>query len=242
MMLLVLFLVIGEHLCTSGFVTLPTNTTVLRVCTRETLLSLQSKGNTPPTNLPAAVSSSPAVGARRRMRGRKSGVRQRVRRRGNKPSLLLIILSNVRLLRSKMDELRLHTRFGHEYWEANILVFTETWLREDIPNSMLDLEGFSTSRADHEATSGKSRGGGLSVYVSNSWYSQYTVREKYCDPDLELLCLSMRPIYLPREFGNIVICAVYVPPSANAARAANTLADCTRTNATYSWSPCLPTW
>lgn len=122
-MLLVLFLVIGEHLYTSWFVTLPTNTAVLRVCTRETLLSLQSKGNTPLLNLPAAVSSSPAVGARRRKRGRKSGVRQCVRRRGNKPPLPLIILSNVRLLRSKMDELRLHTRFGHEYWEANILVF-----------------------------------------------------------------------------------------------------------------------
>lgn len=36
----------------------------------------------------------------------------------------------------------------------------------------------------------------------------------------------MRPFYLPREFGNIAICAVYVPPSANVARAANRLADC----------------
>lgn len=64
------------------------------------------------------------------------------------------------------------------------------------------------------------------MYVNTRWCSQYTVREKFCDPDVELLCLSMRPFHLPREHGNIVICAVYVPPSAKAARAANRLAEC----------------
>lgn len=64
------------------------------------------------------------------------------------------------------------------------------------------------------------------MYVSTRCCSQYTVREKFCDPDDELLCLSKRPFYIPREHGNIVMCAVYVPPSANAARAANRLAEC----------------
>ena len=125
-----------------------------------------------------------------------------------------------------MDELRLLTRYNHAYREANVMVFTETWLREDIPDSMLELDGFTSSRADREATSGKSKGGGLAVYVSSRWCSQYTVRDKHCDRDVELLCLSLRPFYLPREFGNIVICAVYIPPSANAARAASRIADC----------------
>ncbi|KAK0137741.1 hypothetical protein N1851_026045 [Merluccius polli] len=223
--LLVLLLLIGDLLCTSGQVTRPTNTAVFLTYTREVLLALRFKGTMPPAGLPEAVIGSSAGGARRRKRGRKGGVRQRVRRRGNRPPLPSIVLSNVRSIRNKMDELRVHTRYSHEYREANILVFSETWLREDIPDSLLELEGFSFTRADREATSGKSRGGGLGVYVSNSWCSQYTVREKYCDPDLELLCLSMRPFYLPREYGN-VICAVYVPPSANAARAANRLAEC----------------
>ena len=88
-----------------------------------------------------------------------------------------------------MDELRLHTRFSHEYREANVMVLTETWLREGIPISMLELDGFSLTRADREASSGKSRGGGLCMYVSNRWCRQYTIREKYCDPGLELPCL-----------------------------------------------------
>ncbi len=91
-------------------------------------------------------------------------------------------------------------------------MFTESWLRQDTPDSLPELDDFSCIRADRSESSGKSRGGGICVYVSNNWCKQYTVREKICDPDLELLCLSLRPFYLPREFGNIIVCAVYIPP------------------------------
>ena len=73
---------------------------------------------------------------------------------------------------------------------------------------------------------GKKRGGGICIFVKDSWCSQITIRETECDPDIELLCLSLRPFYLPREFGNVIICAAYVPPSGNAATAASRLADC----------------
>ena len=43
---------------------------------------------------------------------------------------------------------------------------------------------------------------------------------------MELLCLSLRLFYLPREFGNILICSVYVPPNGNASRAATQVVDC----------------
>ncbi|KAK0139948.1 hypothetical protein N1851_023109 [Merluccius polli] len=125
--LIVLFLIAGELLCTSGLETPSPNTAVLRAYTREALLALRWKGISPPVNLPVAVSTSgPAAAGRRRKRGRKGGVRQRIRRRGNRPPLPSIILSNVRSLRSKMDELRLLMRFSHEYREASLLVFTET--------------------------------------------------------------------------------------------------------------------
>lgn len=159
-MLLVLFLIIGELLFTSGQET-------HLAYTRDALFALRCKGSTPPANLPEAVTSDSAGVVKRRKRGWKGGVRQHVHKRGNKPPLPSIILSNVRSLRSKMDELRVHTRFSHEYREANILVFTETWLQEDIPNSTLELVGFSSTQADRDATSGKSRGSGLSVYVSD---------------------------------------------------------------------------
>lgn len=40
-----------------------------------------------------------------------------------------------------------------------------------------------------------------------------------CCKDLELLALSLRPYYLPREFGHVITLCVYIPPSADAATA-----------------------
>lgn len=79
-----------------------------------------------------------------------------------------------------------------------------------MPDSLVELEGFSCVRADRMDSSMKSRGGGICVYVNNNWCNQVTVRGTICDPNLEVLCLSMRPFYLPREFGNIILCATYM--------------------------------
>ena len=124
-----------------------------------------------------------------------------------------------------MEELHANRRHCYEYRDSSILVFTETWLRKDIPDSLVELEGFSCVRADRTDSSMKSRGGGICVYVSNIWCQQYTIRETLCCPNLELLCLSMRPFYLPREFGNIILCATYIPPGGNAKTAANQVAE-----------------
>lgn len=40
--------------------------------------------------------------------------------------------------------------------------------------------------------------------------------KQFALPDLELLCISMRPFYLPREFGSIILCATYIPRTARA--------------------------
>ena len=57
----------------------------------------------------------------------------------------------------------------------------------------------------------KSVGGGLCMFVSDSWATQYCVREQVCTRDFELLTVSFRPCYLPREFGQITVILVYVP-------------------------------
>lgn len=194
---------------------------------RDALLALRCLGGPIPSDLPDELTRKPTdSSARQRKRGRRGGVRQRLRRRGNRPPLPSIILSNVRSLPSKMDELRLMTRYCHEYRESNVMVLTETWLRPDIPDNLLHLEGFSCVRADRSATSGKLRGGGICVYIRKDWCNQVTIRETLCCPDVELLCLSVRPFYLPREFSNIILCAAYVPPGGNAAKAATSLAEC----------------
>ena len=86
---------------------------------------------------------------------------------------------------------------------------------------------FLNVRKDRNSNSGKTRGGGICAYINDSsWCRNYTVKDSLCTPDFELLCLSLRPFYLPREYGNIFICIVYIPPSANASKAASRIADC----------------
>lgn len=41
--------------------------------------------------------------------------------------------------------------------------------------------------------------------------------------------MTLRPFYLPREFGCVLLFVVYAPPSGNAKRAAATVADCVHT-------------
>lgn len=163
---------------------------------------------------------------RPRKRGRRGGIRQRLRRRPDRPPLPSIIFSNVRSLRNKLDELRLNTRICHDYREACVMAFTETWFQEDFPDQLTQVQGFTNVRLDRDGSSGKRRGGGVCVYIKDSWCTNYAVKDKVCSPDLELLCLSLRPFYLPRDFGNIFVCVVYIPPSGNAGKAASRIADC----------------
>ena len=54
------------------------------------------------------------------------------------------------------------------------------------------------------------------------------MRKKLCSADVELLSVSLRPRYLPREFGQLFVSACHVPPSACAARAASEIDDTVR--------------
>lgn len=47
------------------------------------------------------------------------------------------------------------------------------------------------------------------------WCKTVLVSERLCTKDVELLSLSMRPMYLPREFPQIFVTVVYVHPKAN---------------------------
>ncbi|KAK7933493.1 hypothetical protein WMY93_004389 [Mugilogobius chulae] len=138
------------------------------------------------------------------------------------------MLANVRSLRNKIDELQAHCNLQWAYKEANLICITETWLDHTITDAELFLDGFGVPlRADRDnAKSGKKIGGGLCVYVNTSWSRTANIRETYCSPDVELLCVSFRPKYLPREFGKVTLIVVYVPPSGNDARAADVIVDC----------------
>ncbi|XP_077981372.1 uncharacterized protein LOC144436447 [Glandiceps talaboti] len=134
----------------------------------------------------------------------------------------LITKANVRSLRNKIDELHVNTKYLTEYRDSCLLCFSETWLTDNISNNALQVDGFygpfRTDR-DHDVT-GKAIGGGVCIYVNAKWCKEIQVRESICTKDIELLCMSFRPYYLPREFGLIFAVVVYIPPSADTASAA----------------------
>lgn len=149
---------------------------------------------------------------------KKGGIRARLRREICKQHALpAVILANVRSLRNKTDELQANVNHLHEYRNASILAFTETWLKPSDDNKVLHLDGFGTPirlNRDCDVT-GKQHGGGVCFYINPRWCSTVHVREKLCTPDIELLALSLRPFYLPREFPQLFFVLVYIHPKAN---------------------------
>ena len=170
-----------------------------------------------------------------RKRGKKGGVRQRVRLRRNKPPLPTITLANVRSIGNKIDEIRALTRYNGEFRWSSILCFTETWLNPSIPDESIDIDGFELIRLDRSiAETGKSKGGGVGIYMNRNWCKNYTTRSLICQENIELLCVSFRPFYLPREFGQVHTILVYIPPDANADAATGVIAETVNSLATAS--------
>ncbi|KAI3364497.1 hypothetical protein L3Q82_011283 [Scortum barcoo] len=113
-------------------------------------------------------------------------------------------MGNVNSLPNKIDELSALNN-QRIYRESSLFIFTETWLNHLVPDANVDLLGFTAVRADRDTkASGKSKGGGLII-------QSHVVR------DLELLAVSLRPYYLPREFSHVITVCVYIPPRADAA-------------------------
>lgn len=61
------------------------------------------------------------------------------------------------------------------------------------------------------------------MYVNKQYCSAVTVRERICTSNIELLTVSLRPFYLPREFPQIFMTVVYIHPKADAVSAASTI-------------------
>ena len=92
------------------------------------------------------------------------------------------------------------------------MLFTKTWLNSLTPDLHVSLGGFNLHRANRAEESGKRKGGGLAVFVNDRWCKtgHTTVKEQLCCKDIELLAVSMRPFYLPRDFSHVVVIVAYV--------------------------------
>ncbi|KAL0153662.1 hypothetical protein M9458_051027 [Cirrhinus mrigala] len=121
-------------------------------------------------------------------RGKRGGIQARLRANPTRPNLPTLILSNVRSLENK----RQHS------------------------DSAIQMHGLTCYRADRDtALSGKTRGGGLCVYINKGWCNNAVVVTKHCSSLVEFMFVKCRPFCLPWEFTAIVIVTVYIPPCTN---------------------------
>ena len=165
----------------------------------------------------------PAEILRKRRRGTRAGTKRKQKRRAFKrtfkPALPTVIMGNVRSLNNKTEELESLVRSQNVYRDSCLLCFTETWLKDCIPEQHTNFTGFLTIRSDRDSKAcGKRSGGGIALLVNNRWCNpkHATIKERICNKDIELLAVSLRPYYLPREFTVVVAIVVYIPPSAHA--------------------------
>jgi hypothetical protein len=72
-------------------------------------------------------------------------------------------------------------------------------------------------RQDRETMSGKKRCRGVCLFVNNSWFAIFNIKEvwRYCSPEVEYLMISSRTHYLPREVSSILFIAIYVFTTTN---------------------------
>ncbi len=100
-------------------------------------------------------------------------------------------------------------------WTAVLFASQKPRMSAMVPDSAIELTGFSVHRSDRmEELTGKSRGGGVCFYINNLWCDERNIHsiKSFCSPDLEFHTLLCRPFWLPREFTAIIITAVYIPP------------------------------
>ncbi len=142
----------------------------------------------------------------------------RLRRHAFRPPLPTILLANVQSLDNKLCELQVSISYQRETRDCCVICLTETWMSAMVPDSAIELTGFSVHCSDSaKELTGKSRGGGVCFYINNSWCNERNIHsiKSFCSPDLEFHTLLCRPFWLPREFTAIIITAVYIPPQAN---------------------------
>ncbi len=154
----------------------------------------------------------------RRKRGKRAGVLIRLRRRAFRPPLPTILLANVQSLDNKLCEKRARISYQREIRDCCVICLTETWMSAIVPDSAIELTGFSVHRSDRtKELTGKSRGGGVCFYINNLWCDERNIHsiKSFCSPDLEFHTLLCRPFWLARDFTAIIITAVYIPPQAN---------------------------
>ena len=121
---------------------------------------------------------------RKKKRDCRSGLRARLRRQPYRPSLLSILHTNAGSVVNKREDLEL-LMTAKQVHNNCVTIITETWLHPQIPDTAVQFQDRTLHRLDRNSDSGKSRGGGLCVYVQENWCTNSRAISGHCSSDLE---------------------------------------------------------
>ena len=93
---------------------------------------------------------------------------------------------------------------------VDIGFITETWLKDEISDSVVEIQGYKIVRRDRSTH----QHGGVCVYIKNGIKFEIPDMPQCCD-NHEVLWLKLKPNRLPRGFCCIMIAVVYHPPGAD---------------------------
>lgn len=113
--------------------------------------------------------------------------------------------SNLRSLVNKIDELVDVLNSN----AVDIACITETWLSDNVPTSVCNIDGYCMERIDRQERSG----GGVACYIRTDL--SYTRNKDLEKAELECMWISARPKSLPREISQVLVGVVYHPPGSD---------------------------
>jgi hypothetical protein len=116
-----------------------------------------------------------------------------------------ILNVNLRSINNKIDDFT--TVLSHN--NVDIACVSETWLTHDIPDDVINIQGYTTIRHDRN----HKRGGGVAAFIKDT--IPMSAWPQLLDPEFETLWVTLRPLKMPRMFSHITIGVIYHPPNAN---------------------------
>ena len=94
--------------------------------------------------------------------------------------------------------------------ENQFSLITETWLKESVPDSVINIPGFTLLRRDRSSQIH----GGIGAYIKETHYKYERLDDLNCCDDHECLWIYLRPTRLPRGLTCIITSVITHPPGA----------------------------
>ena len=96
--------------------------------------------------------------------------------------------------------------------DIDLVYITETWLKECIADSVVEIPNYSIIRLDRQVV----EHGGVCVYVKDGYSKYQVIQELQCCEEHEILWVHLRPTRLPRGYSCLVMAIVYHPDTSAA--------------------------